>query len=90
MLIGASDPSVSAKTKTDIPTLFLHGELDTITPLSDVTEQRKTFTKNCLVTYKLSHSVLGGNKYAQRVAAKFIGDNKRDQKTLDCSEYTWL
>tara|TARA_B110000503_G_scaffold142934_1_gene241698 strand:+ start:1436 stop:2989 length:1554 start_codon:yes stop_codon:yes gene_type:complete len=90
MLIGASDPIVSAKTKTDIPTLFLHGELDTITPLSDVTEQRKTFTKNCLVTYKLSHSVLGGNKYAQRVAAKFIGDNKRDQKTLDCSEYTWL
>jgi pimeloyl-ACP methyl ester carboxylesterase len=74
MLIGAGDPVVSMATKTDIPTLFLHGELDTITPLSDVIEQRKLFTKNCLITHKLSHDVLSNNKYAERTAAKFISN----------------
>ena len=85
MPISAGDPIVSMATKTDIPTLFLHGELDTITPLSDVIEQRKLFTKNCLVTYKLSHDVLSNNKYAERTAAKFIRNDEIGLMKLDCS-----
>jgi pimeloyl-ACP methyl ester carboxylesterase len=85
MVIGAGDTVVSMATKTDIPTLFLHGELDTITPLSDVIEQRKLFTKSCLVTYKLSHDVLSNNKYAEKVAAKFINNTEIDRIKLDCS-----
>jgi pimeloyl-ACP methyl ester carboxylesterase len=89
MLIGAGDPVVSMATKTDIPTLFLHGELDTITPLSDVIEQRKLFTKNCLITHKLSHDVLSNNKYAERTAAKFISNAEIDLVKLDCSSIGW-
>ena len=85
ILIGAGDPVVSMATKTDIPTLFLHGELDTITPLSDVIEQRKSFTKSCLVTYKLSHGVLSSSNYAERAAAKFISNAATDAMKLDCN-----
>jgi len=89
MLIGAGDPVVSRATKTDIPTLFLHGELDTITPLSDVIAQRKLFTKSCLVTHKLSHDMLSNNKDAERAAAKFISNAEIDLMELDCSLIGW-
>ncbi len=85
MLIEASDPVVSMATKTDIPSLFLHGELDTITPLSDVIEQRKSFTKSRIVTYKVSHDVISSDECAEVVAAKFIANTEIDQIKLDCS-----
>jgi pimeloyl-ACP methyl ester carboxylesterase len=85
MLIEAGDPVVSMATKTDIPSLFLHGELDTITPLSDVIEQRKTFTKSRIVTYKSSHDVISSDECAEVVAAKFISNTKIDRIKLDCS-----
>lgn len=85
MLIEAGDPIVSMVTKTDIPSLFLHGELDTITPLSDVVEQRKSFTKSRLVTYDLSHDVISSDECAEVVAAKFIDNTETEQAKLDCS-----
>jgi pimeloyl-ACP methyl ester carboxylesterase len=85
MLIGAGNPVVSLATKTDIPSLFLHGELDTITPLSDVIEQRKSFIKSRIVTYKLSHCVISGDECAELVAAKFINNTEIDRIKLDCS-----
>jgi pimeloyl-ACP methyl ester carboxylesterase len=85
VLIEASDPVVSMATKTDIPTLFLHGELDTITPLSDVIEQRKSFTNSRVVTYKSSHDVISSDECAEIVAAKFISNTDIDREKLDCS-----
>ncbi len=85
MLIEAGDPIVSIATKTDIPSLFLHGELDTITPLSDVIEQQKSFTKSRIITYKLSHDVISADECAEVVAAKFIGNTEIDRVKLDCS-----
>lgn len=85
VLIEASDPVVSMATKTDIPTLFLHGELDTITPLSDVIEQRKSFTNSRVVTYKSSHDVISSDECAEVVAAKFISNTDIDREKLDCS-----
>ncbi len=85
MLIGASDPVVSMATETDIPSLFLHGELDTITPLSDVIEQQKSFTKSRIVTYESSHDVISSDECAEVVAAKFIANTEIDRIKLDCS-----
>jgi len=85
MLIEAGDPVVSLATKTHIPTLFLHGEFDTITPLSDVVEQRKSFTNHCLATYKLTHYVLGRNRHAGKMAAEFISNAATEAMKLDCS-----
>jgi hypothetical protein len=47
------------------------------------------FTKNCLVTYKLSHDVLSNNKYAERTAAKFIRNDEIGLMKLDCSSIGW-
>jgi hypothetical protein len=69
----------------DIPSLFLHGELDTITSLIDVVEQRKSFTKGRIVTCKLSHDVISSDECAEIVAAKFISNNKIDRIKLNCS-----
>ena len=68
-----------------IPTLFIHGEFDTITPLSDVVEQRKSFTNHCLATYKLTHYVLGRNRHAGKMAAEFISNAATEAMKLDCS-----
>ncbi|MBL4827393.1 MAG: alpha/beta fold hydrolase [Spongiibacteraceae bacterium] len=83
MQIGAGNPVIAAATQTDIPALFLHGELDTITPLSDVIEQRKLFSKSRLITYELSHDVLSGAECAEVVAAQFIDDTEAD--ILSCN-----
>ena len=85
MQVGAGDSVVSMATKTDTPSLFLHGELDTITPLRDVIEQRKLFTHSRLMTYKVSHDVLSADECAEIVAAKFIGNTDIDPADLDCS-----
>lgn len=82
--IGVGNPVVSMPTKTDIPSLFLHGKLDTITPLSDVVEQRKLFTNSRIVTYDFSHDVISSDECAEIVAAKFVRNSELNQLNLDC------
>ena len=84
MQIEPGDPKVAVATRTDIPSLFLHGELDTVTPLRDVISQKQNFKNSRLITYNLSHSILSSDECAEIVAAKFIDDNTTDQKTLSC------
>jgi len=85
MKIESGDPVIANAIITDIPTLFIHGELDTVTPLSDVTQQRKSFSHNYLITYKVSHDVLGSDECAEVVAAKFIKNTSISRDQLDCS-----
>ena len=85
MSITDSDPIVSQATETDIPSLFIHGEFDTVTPLSDVVEQQKLFTKSHVITFKLSHDVIGGDECAEIIAAKFVRNTDISRVQLDCS-----
>lgn len=84
MQIEPGDPKVAIATKTEIPSLFLHGKLDTVTPLRDVISQKQNFKNSRLVTYNLSHDILSSDECAENVAAKFIDDNTIDQKSLNC------
>ena len=85
MEVTSGGPVIATATKTDIPTLFLHGTLDTITPLSDVINQRKSFSHHHLITYKSSHDVLSSEECSEVVAAKFIKNTNIDRKALDCN-----
>jgi len=84
MQIESGGVEIASAIKTDIPTLFLHGEFDTITPLSDVTKQRASFSQNYLVTYQVSHDVLGSERCSQVVAAKFIKNTTAGRDELNC------
>lgn len=84
MQIRPGDPKIAKARSTEVPTLFLHGVLDTITPLSDVVEQKPHFTRSQLVTYNVSHSVLSTDECAEFVAGKFIDNTTIDREQLTC------
>lgn len=84
--IGPANPKVAMATKTEVPSLFLHGELDTVTPLRDVISQKKNFKNSRLVTYNLSHGILSSDECAEIVASKFVNDYTIDQTSLDCNQ----
>jgi pimeloyl-ACP methyl ester carboxylesterase len=71
MNITGADTSFSQAIKTDVPTLFIHGKFDSITPLSDVLKQMKGFSNSKLLSYEKSHSVMGNGKVEDAVA-KFV------------------
>ena len=77
------NPIVANPTKTDVPALFLHGTLDPITPLSDVEAQKHLFTNSKLISFKLSHDILGSSECAEIAAAKFIADYTTDDLTCE-------
>lgn len=81
--IESVDPIVSMPTRTDIPVLFLHGELDSITLLSNVIKQKKAFINSTLIRYQLSHDILGSSECAEIAAAKFIKGYKMDMLTCE-------
>lgn len=47
------------QTETSVPTLFLQGVLDMVTPLQDVQRQKPFFSQSQLMVYPLSHAVHG-------------------------------
>lgn len=79
-----SDPVVAGAPTIDIPTLFLHGELDTITPLSDVLSQKQRFKYSQLVSFSLSHSILTADECAELVAADFVRDYNVKVERFNC------
>jgi pimeloyl-ACP methyl ester carboxylesterase len=84
MQVSPAPPTMAKAIKTQIPTLFLHGELDTITRLSDVVSQREYFQYSQLYTSKSSHSVLSASECAEYVAAKFVDNNAIGHDELHC------
>jgi alpha-beta hydrolase superfamily lysophospholipase len=67
-----------------IPTLFLHGRLDTITPLADVTTIRPFFENHQLLSVELSHSVLSSSPCARERSAAFIENPLSPASRLRC------
>ena len=72
MNITSSDTTLADAIETEIPTLFIHGEFDSITPLRDVLTEMKSFKNSKLLTYKTSHSVLGTEKRIENDIADFL------------------
>ena len=69
------------------PTLFLHGEFDRVTPMSDVLDQQRYFDNSQLVSFRRSHSVLTAIDCAESIAASFVGDPSQTVSKLDvCHE----
>lgn len=84
MEIEPGNPELAEATKTNIPSLFLHGELDTITPLSDVISQKSDFKNSQIVTFNLSHDILSSSECAEYIAAEFVDDNMTDVEKISC------
>ncbi len=84
MNVLPGDPIVSYSTKTQIPTLFLHGGLDTVTRLRDVREQIHNFKAARLKVFDVAHSVLTADACAEKVAAKFLENSSIVEEQLSC------
>ena len=74
MNIPAVDQSFAEERLIRVPTLFLQGEHDTVTPLSDVQNEKKLFTKSRLIIYSVAHSVITADECAEVSAGKFVDD----------------
>ena len=72
MQINSTDKTLADSIKTEIPTLFIHGEFDSVTPLRDVMTEIKGFKNSKLLTYKTSHAVLGTEDKIEQDVALFI------------------
>ncbi len=82
MEIVPAEATIAEPILIDKPTLIFQGELDSITPLSDVRAQESYFTDLTVETFKLSHDILGNSECAEQLAAYFIqhqlpGDRSR-------------
>ena len=72
MNITSSDKTLAIPIITEIPTLFIHGEFDSVTPLRDVVDEMKNFKNSKLLTYKTSHAVLGTEDKIEEDVAQFL------------------
>ncbi|OZG74482.1 hypothetical protein BTA51_05615 [Hahella sp. CCB-MM4] len=84
MNVIAGDPIEAEPVKTSIPTLFLQGEYDTITPLEDVLDFQSNFSNSYVVSFQVSHDVLGSSACSSQVAAKFISGDVRPTSLTGC------
>ncbi|MEM7194450.1 MAG: alpha/beta hydrolase [Pseudomonadota bacterium] len=84
MGIYFGDPIEEKSVTTEIPTLFLHGELDPITPLSEVEDQLDYFGNYQLFTFPLSHDVMNSDECAERLSKSFVKDPSRSARTGLC------
>jgi pimeloyl-ACP methyl ester carboxylesterase len=84
MAVTAGAPDLAQALETDTPTLFLQGTLDTITPLSDVEARRESFSNGALLTFDLSHDVLGSSTCAEALVADFVRTGVMQDKAVAC------
>ncbi len=84
MGIKPGDERSNKATQTDIPTLFLVGKFDTITPLRDVLEQQPNFSNSQVLSYPLSHGILGVDECADDATAAFLENPQADLSQVEC------
>ncbi len=84
MNIREAAPRLIPSQKLVIPTLFLHGKLDSITPLSSVRSIQRYFKNAHVLTFDLGHSILTSSDCALDMIAIFIADPFVSRKLLAC------
>ncbi len=84
MEIKPGGPELAQAVTTATPTLFLQGTLDAVTPLSDVESQIDNFSQGELLTYDLSHDILGSSACAKKMAGYFIQHKALGQSAEIC------
>ncbi len=82
--VGPGEARLGSPLETDIPTLFLHGELDPVTRLEDVRAQAPQFSNGVVITFPLSHDVLSSERCAEVIAARFVDYPFLEKVELTC------
>ena len=86
MKIDSKAPMLVPSESIQVPTLFLQGRFDGITPLSDVENNRSDFLNHRLLTFDLSHSILTGDACAEELAAIFIEKLNLESSDINCGD----
>ena len=84
MRITSGAEKLVMSTPTSVPTLFLHGRLDSVTRLVDIEANLTYFTNHRLITFDLAHSILTSSECGEIIAAKFIANKSLEQNQLVC------
>lgn len=87
VLVGETLPNnrMINQINTSIPTLFLLGSLDTVTPLEDVLAQRLYFSQSQLRVYPLAHSVHGQLDCVDKDLQAFLAAPLQESEPALCS-----
>ena len=72
MEITTADLSFADAESIEVPTLFLQGKHDSITPLYDLQNQRHLFPNSQVLTYTTAHAVISAEPCAEISAGKFV------------------
>lgn len=82
--VNSGNEMMVKQTLTSIPTLFLHGLLDTVTPLDDVKQQMPFFSRSQLRVYPLSHGVHGRLDCVDQDLAVFLNAPRQIANPAAC------
>ena len=84
--VPPADPVEARSVETDIPTLFLQGHLDPVTPLEVMQGELKNFERyEVLVFDSLSHADWRGHECALGAGAHFFEHKKLDSTQRQCA-----
>ncbi len=86
MKIDSKAPMLVPSKPVSMPTLFLQGRFDSVTPLSDVENNRSFFTNHHLLTFDKSHSILTADECAEQLAGVFIEEHHLEDHDITCGD----
>lgn len=84
MRITSVAPRLVPSRRLETPVLFLHGELDVVTPLSSVRRIQRYFDHSRLVRFDLAHGILGASDCARLLVSRFVHDPNTPRRQLEC------
>lgn len=85
--VSPADPVEARSVETDIPTLFLQGRLDPVTPLEVMQKELKNFgRREVLVFDDLSHADWHGHECAMVAGARFLERKSLDSMQGQCAD----
>jgi pimeloyl-ACP methyl ester carboxylesterase len=84
--VVGKDERLARKTVTDIPTLFLHGSIDPITPMRDVNSSAQSFSHHFVKEFNLSHDILSSDECGESLASLFIANKQISHDELICNK----
>ncbi|NNF16449.1 MAG: alpha/beta hydrolase [Gammaproteobacteria bacterium] len=85
--ISGTSENAALPVKTNVPTLFVHGELDSVTLLQHVLDRRANFRNSRVLTSLQAHSVLD-DACIRAAAASFLRNGFAQQSDINCGSIT--